>query len=50
MTKKQNKLLIITGYSGAGMSSSLKHLEDLGYEVFDNFPLTMVPPLVADPP
>ena len=48
MTKKQNKLLIITGYSGAGMSSSLKHLEDLGYEVFDNFPLTMVPPLVAE--
>lgn len=48
MTKKHNKLLIITGYSGAGMSSSLKHLEDLGYEVFDNFPVTMVKPLIAE--
>ena len=48
MTKKHNKLLIITGYSGAGMSSSLKQLEELGYEVFDNFPVTMVKPLIAE--
>ncbi|MCB9990293.1 MAG: RNase adapter RapZ [Rhodospirillales bacterium] len=41
-------LLIVTGLSGAGMSSSLKHLEDMGYEVFDNFPLTLVGPLVND--
>lgn len=42
-------LLIITGLSGAGMSTSLKHLEDLGYEVFDNFPLKLVAPLLDDP-
>jgi UPF0042 nucleotide-binding protein len=43
------KTLIITGYSGAGMSSCLKYLEDMDYEVFDNFPLTLVPALLADP-
>ncbi len=31
------------------MSSSLKHLEDLGYEVFDNFPLSLVSALLDDP-
>lgn len=41
--------LIITGHAGAGMTSCLKYLEDMGYEVFDNFPLTLVPALLADP-
>lgn len=40
--------LIITGLSGAGLSSALKCLEDLGYEVFDNFPLSLVPTLIKD--
>jgi len=48
MTKPQRPILIVTGLSGAGMSSALKHLEDLGYEVFDNFPLTLVGPLLED--
>ncbi len=38
--------LIITGLSGAGMSSTLKALEDMGYEVFDNFPLTLIDTLM----
>jgi len=42
--------LIITGLSGAGLSSVLKNLEDLGYEVFDNFPLSLVPALIKDSP
>ena len=46
---KNARHLIITGYSGAGMSSCLKYLEDMDYEVFDNFPLTLIPALVADP-
>lgn len=49
MAKKTKHILIVTGLSGAGMSSSLKHLEDLGYEVFDNFPLALVGPLHDDP-
>lgn len=39
--------IIVTGLSGAGMSSALKVLEDLGYEVFDNFPLPLVDELLA---
>lgn len=35
----ENKNIIVTGFSGAGISSVLKTLEDLGHEVFDNFPL-----------
>lgn len=41
-------LLIVTGLSGAGMTSALKHLEDMGFETFDNFPLSLVEPLLAD--
>lgn len=32
-------VLIVTGLSGAGKSSALKALEDLGYETIDNLPL-----------
>lgn len=41
-------LLIVTGLSGAGMSSSLKALEDLGYEVLDNFPLGLIETLMEE--
>jgi UPF0042 nucleotide-binding protein len=44
-----NRFVIVTGLSGAGMSSALKCLEDLGYEVFDNFPLSLVDALIHDP-
>ena len=48
MDRKTQQILIVTGLSGAGISSALKNLEDLGYEVFDNFPLTMIDPLLHD--
>ena len=50
MSMLQPPLLFITGLSGAGMSSALKVLEDLGYEVFDNFPLSMIDNLLAETP
>jgi UPF0042 nucleotide-binding protein len=37
-------VLVVTGMSGAGRSSSAKILEDLGYTVIDNLP----PPLIGD--
>lgn len=43
-----DKLLIVTGLSGAGMSSALKALEDIGYEVLDNFPLELLEKLVEN--
>ena len=42
----KNKVVIVTGLSGAGMTSVMKTFEDFGYEVFDNFPLTLVKTLV----
>lgn len=45
-----SKILIVTGLSGAGISSSLKVLEDLGYEVFDNFPLEFIDGLIEKEP
>ncbi len=48
MTK--HKLLIVTGLSGAGMSSALKALEDNGFEVLDNFPLSLLDDLLKEKP
>jgi UPF0042 nucleotide-binding protein len=39
-----SRVVVVTGLSGAGKSSILRALEDLGYEVVDNPPL----PLIAD--
>lgn len=48
MTGNKQHPLMITGLSGAGLSSVLKTLEDLGFEVFDNFPLSLIEPLLAE--
>jgi UPF0042 nucleotide-binding protein len=40
-------LLIVTGLSGAGKTSALKSLEDLGYEAVDNLPLSLLSVLVG---
>ena len=40
--------VIVTGLSGAGLSSVLKTLEDFGFEAFDNFPLSLVEPLLQE--
>lgn len=39
------KIILVTGMSGAGRSMSLKILEDLGYEAIDNLPLGLLPHL-----
>lgn len=46
MTRRQ-RLVIVTGLSGAGKISILRALEDLGYEAVDNPPLDLLPSLVA---
>ncbi|MCA3186100.1 MAG: RNase adaptor protein RapZ, partial [Cupriavidus sp.] len=48
-TAGQN-LLLVTGPSGAGRSTAIHALEDLGYEVIDNLPLSLVPRLIDGPP
>ena len=44
------RLLLITGMSGAGKSTTLKVLEDLGYEAVDNLPLSLVRDFVGGDP
>ena len=39
-------VIIVTGMSGAGKSTALKALEDLGYEAVDNLPLSLLTSLV----
>jgi RNase adapter protein RapZ len=39
-------VILVTGMSGAGRSTALKTLEDMGYEAFDNLPLSLVPALI----
>jgi len=43
-------LLAVSGMSGAGRSTALKALEDLGYEVVDNLPLALVDTLITAAP
>lgn len=38
-----DRLLIVTGMSGAGKSSALRSLEDLGYYCVDNLPPQLIP-------
>ena len=40
------RILLVTGLSGAGKSTALQVLEDLGWEALDNFPIRMLGSLV----
>ncbi len=40
------RVVLVTGMSGAGKSSALKTLEDMGYEAVDNLPLSLLGTLV----
>lgn len=39
-------LVLVTGPSGAGRSTAINALEDIGFEVIDNLPLSLVPRLI----
>ena len=40
------RLVVVTGVSGAGKSTALRALEDLGFYAVDNLPLPLVPQLI----
>lgn len=44
-----NRVVLVTGPSGAGRSTAIDVLEDLGYEAIDNLPLSLVPRLLDGP-
>lgn len=47
---QSQRLVLVTGPSGAGRSTALNALEDLRYETIDNLPLSLIPRLIADKP
>lgn len=42
------KLIVISGRSGSGKSTALRALEDSGYNCIDNFPVDLLPHLIAN--
>ncbi len=49
-TTVEHRLLLVTGPSGAGRSTAIHALEDLGFEAIDNLPLSLVPRLIDGRP
>jgi len=45
-----HRLILITGPSGAGRSTAIRALEDLGVEAIDNMPLSLLPALLQREP
>ena len=46
---RPNRILLVTGMSGAGKSTALKSLEDMGWETVDNLPLLLLRRLLGTP-
>lgn len=42
------RILLVTGLSGAGKTTALRVLEDLGWEAIDNFPIRLLDRLVTE--
>ena len=47
-TRTRQRVVLVTGMSGAGRSTTLKALEDVGYEAIDNLPLHLVATIVHE--
>lgn len=46
----RQRVLLVTGMSGAGKTTALRVLEDLGWEAIDNFPIRLLERLIATDP
>jgi UPF0042 nucleotide-binding protein len=44
------RIVLVTGPSGAGRTTAINALEDMGFETISNLPLTLLPRLVDGPP
>ncbi|MGJ3649832.1 RNase adapter RapZ [Sphingomonas sp. GlSt437] len=47
MTRDPQDILLVTGMAGAGKSTTLRTLEDMGWEIVDNLPLPLLDRLLA---
>ncbi|MBY5973985.1 RNase adapter RapZ [Ferrimonas balearica] len=48
--RQSPRLVLVTGPAGAGRSTAIRALEDLGFEAIDNLPLSLLPRLLDGPP
>ena len=48
--RPSQRILLVTGLLGAGKTTALKVLEDLGWETIDNFPVRLLDRLLATKP
>ncbi len=46
----RTRVTLVTGPSGAGRSTAINALEDLGFEAIDNLPLSLLPSLISGAP
>jgi UPF0042 nucleotide-binding protein len=44
------RIVLVTGPSGAGRTTAINALEDMGFETISNLPLTLLPRLIEGPP
>lgn len=42
----QQRIVLVSGMLGAGKTTALRELEDLGWEAIDNFPIRLLDPLI----
>ncbi len=49
-SERENEIVVVTGPAGAGRSTAIGALEDLGYEAIDNLPISLLPRLFVGPP
>jgi UPF0042 nucleotide-binding protein len=49
-TDNLQRIVLVTGPSGAGRTTAVRALEDLGWEAIDNLPLSLLPRLIDGPP
>lgn len=47
--RRSKRILLVSGLSGAGKTTALKTLEDIGWEVVDNLPLRLLDRLLETP-
>lgn len=48
--EEAQRIILVTGPSGAGRTLAIHTLEDIGFEVIDNLPLSLLPRLLEGPP
>ena len=43
----RQRILLVTGMLGAGKTTALRELEDMGWEAIDNFPIRLLDRLIT---